>query len=82
MPNIFAILAGFLERSGDEVQGREMQSVPEETRLKLRDFARGELAAAEQTRFIEELNKNPDLVAALAAEVKAMRGGPAQRGQV
>jgi hypothetical protein len=73
MPNTFAILAKFLEQSGDEVQGRELQQVPEATRDKLRDFARGQLPPAEQSRLIEELNQNPDLVATLAAEVKAMR---------
>ena len=73
MPNTFAILAKFLEQSGDEVQGRELQQVPEATRTKLRDFARGQLPPAEQSRLIEELNQNPDLVATLAAEVKAMR---------
>jgi hypothetical protein len=73
MPNTFEILAGFLSRFGDEVEGRESSSRPPEVSVQLCRFARGQLPAVEQAGLIQQLNEHPDWVAALAAEAKALR---------
>ena len=73
MSNTFEILAGFLTRYGDEVEGRESADLPPEVSAQLRCFARGQLPAAEQAKLIQQLNEHPDWVVALAAEAKALR---------
>ena len=73
MANTFEILAGFLERFGDEVEGRSLQELDESVRGKLRDFATGKLPQSEQGELIRMLNQNPQWVAHLAQEVKALR---------
>ncbi len=73
MPNTFEILSGFLKRFGDEVEGREISGPTPETAAKLQRFARGQLSAAEQTELIRQLNEQPDWIAKLATEVKALR---------
>ena len=73
MANTFEILAGFLERFGDEVEGRSLQELDEGVRGKLRDFASGKLPQSEQGELIRMLNQNPQWVAHLAQEVKALR---------
>jgi len=73
MQNTFEILAGFLERYGAEVEGRETSPLPAELENKLRAFARGELSEAEQMDLISRLNERPDWIAYLAGEIKALR---------
>ncbi len=74
MRNTFEILAGFLDRFGDEVEGRELQAPSPELEGKLRSFARGALPAAEQPEVMGVLSRNPQWIALLADEVKALRG--------
>ena len=68
------ILLKFLERFDDEVQGRELSEPGEETKIKLRNFARGTLPEKEQTEVFVLLDKNPEWTAWLAGEVKGLRG--------
>jgi hypothetical protein len=70
------ILLKFLERFDDEVHGRELQEPTEETKLKLREFARGNLAEKEQTEIFVLLDRNPEWTAWLAKEVKGLREPP------
>ena len=73
MKNNFEILAKFLEKFGDEVEGREFAELTPEVNTKLQQFARGTLPAAEQGELIERLSQNPQWISRLASEVKAMR---------
>ena len=74
MKNQFEILAKFLEKYGDEVEGREFAELTPEVRTKLQQFAAGKLAAGEQDELINRLSQNPEWIARLAAEVKSLRG--------
>jgi hypothetical protein len=74
MPDTFQILAKFLERFSDEVQGRELQEPTEEIKAKLQRLARGALPKAEKTDLFAQLNRNPEWIAWLAREVKGLRG--------
>ena len=76
MSSAFQILAGFLERFGDEVEGRESPLPPGEVQAKLRALARGNLPDAEQSQLISLLSQNPQWVTLLAEEVKALRSPP------
>lgn len=71
--NWYQILAGFLERYGHEVEGRSQEPLPPEVREKLRLFAVGTLAQAEQQRLTELLRQHPNWVGVLAGEIKALR---------
>ena len=75
MPNTFEILSGFLARYDDEVVGRESSVLPAEISTNIRSFALGKLSTSEQAELLRQLNEHPDWVAALAAEVKALRPG-------
>ena len=55
MPNNFEILAGFLARYGDEVEGRESAPLPADVADQLRRFARGQLAGPAQGEIIQQL---------------------------
>jgi hypothetical protein len=74
MKNNFEILARFLEKFGDEVEGREFAEMTPEVKTKLEQFARGTLPAAEQEELVERLSQNPGGVSHLAVSVKALRG--------
>jgi hypothetical protein len=67
------ILLKFLDRFDDEVQGRGLTQPAEDTKIKLRDFARGALPEKEQTEILVLLDKNPEWTAWLASEVKGLR---------
>jgi hypothetical protein len=54
MPNNFEILAGFLDRFGDEVEGRESPEPPPEIQNRLRDLAQGRLAPAESAELMAQ----------------------------
>jgi hypothetical protein len=73
MPNTFEILSAFLTRFDQEVEGRDAHHLPPEIAARLRSFAQGQLPVSEQAKLIGDLNKQPDWVATLAAEVKALR---------
>ena len=73
MSNTFQILAQFLKQSGEEVEGRELQEPPGQTKVKLQRLARGKLPEAEQPEVFADLNRHPEWVAWLAREIKALR---------
>ena len=74
MKNNFEILSRFLEKYGDEVEGRGLAEMSPEVKTRLEQFARGSLPSAEQDELVECLSQNPEWVSLLAASVKAMRG--------
>jgi hypothetical protein len=73
MPSSFEILAGFLDRTDPEVEGRALEDPPPAAQEKLREFARGELPEAEQRELLDQLNRNRDWLPFLAEQVKALR---------
>ena len=73
MSNSFKILAGFLDRTEPEVQGRSMEDPPTSVQGKLRQFARGELPEAEHKDLFKHLQRNRHWIPLLADEVKSLR---------
>jgi hypothetical protein len=73
MANEFEILAGFLAKFGDEVEGRESQDLPKNVQAQLRELARGSLPEAERSQVMALLSENPTWIGRLADEVKALR---------
>ncbi len=73
MNDTFAILAGFLERFGHDVEGREVSELSPEAIAKLEQLARGTLPASDQAEIWALLNQNPRWLAWLADEVKSRR---------
>ena len=71
--NTFSILAGFLDRFNDEVEGHELSEPTPELKLKLEQLAQGTLGEAEQAKIWPVLNQNPQWVVWLADEVKKRR---------
>jgi hypothetical protein len=77
MPDTFQILARFLERYGDDVEGRAVTEPAVEAREKLQRLARGTLPETEQAELFTLLSRNPDWIGWLAREVKSLRpAGP------
>ncbi len=74
MDGTFEILARFLQKFGDEVEGRQATELPQETRAKLTQLAHGKLEPAVRTELMAQLGQNPEWVAWLAQEVKSLRG--------
>ena len=77
MPDTFHILARFLERYGDDVEGRALPELTGDTQEKLKRLARGNLPEPDRMELFALLSRNPDWVAWLAREVKTLRGGEA-----
>jgi hypothetical protein len=75
MANDFEILAGFLAKFSDEVEGRELQDLPKDVQVKLREMAQGNLSESERSQLFDLLKENPAWVGRLANEVKALRTG-------
>ncbi|SPE60456.1 hypothetical protein SBV1_420010 [Verrucomicrobia bacterium] len=75
MSNALEILTRFLDRFGDEVEGRELREPSGEIQTQLRAFARGKLPEAQQSELLALLSHNPQWIALLAEEVKVLRGG-------
>ncbi len=75
MANEFEILANFLAKFSDEVEGRELQDLPQHVQVKLRALAQGELPETERSQLFNLLKENPAWIGRLAEEVKAMRTG-------
>lgn len=76
MANEFEILAGFLAKFGDEVEGRELQEPPNDVETRMRELARGTLPETERAQLFNVLNENPQWIGRLAQEVKALRTEP------
>jgi hypothetical protein len=73
MANEFEILAGFLAKFGDEVEGRESQDPPKNIQAQMHALARGTLSESERTPLFSLLNDNPQWLCHLADEVKSLR---------
>jgi hypothetical protein len=73
MATEFEILAGFLAKFGDEVEGREIQEPPKDVQSRMRELARGTLPDSERSQLFSLLNENPQWIGRLAEEVKALR---------
>jgi len=73
MSNSFEILSKFLERYGDEVEGRSLEEPSADVKLKLKRFASGSLPESERNELITVLQANPQWVSLLAQEAKALR---------
>ena len=80
MAETFEILARFLDRAEHEVEGRELPAPSEALCLQLRQFARGALPEAERAQLLDLLHQNPQWLAPLAAEIKALRGAAPTTG--
>jgi hypothetical protein len=74
MTERFQILLKFLDRYGDEVQGREVSDPTGEAKRKFERLARGTLPEHEQAEVFAMLDREPRWVAWLAREVKSLRG--------
>jgi hypothetical protein len=74
MANEFEILAGFLAKFSDEVEGRELQDLPKDVQVKLRALAQGSLPEDERSQLFSLLKENPAWIGRLAEEIKALRG--------
>jgi len=75
MNDPFEILSRFLDRYGDEVEGRALEEMPTEVKTQLRDFAQGKLPETQRGDLFRLLKENPRWIAVLAEEAKAARGG-------
>ena len=73
MANQFTILSRFLDRYGDDVEGRCMEEPSAEVQQKLKNFANGSLSEAERKDVIALLQTNPNGVTLLATQAKALR---------
>ncbi len=73
MTTTFEILARFLEQTESEVEGRSMEQPSPALKVKLRQFARGELPEAEQKFLFDQLSRNRHWIPVLADEVKSLR---------
>ena len=73
MSSTFEILARFLDQSESEVEGRSLEQPAPALKVKLRQFARGELPEAEQKTLFDQLSRNRHWIALLAEEVKYLR---------
>jgi hypothetical protein len=81
MSTAFEILARFLDRTESEVEGRSMEQPAPAMKVKLRQFARGELPEAEQKALFDQLSRNRHWIPVLADEVKSLRPPPAGNPQ-
>ena len=73
MSNPFTVLSKFLDRYGDDVEGRSMEEPSADVQQKLKGFAAGSLSEAERKDVIALLQTNPHWVPLLAREAKALR---------
>ena len=75
MSNDFEILTRFLDRYGDDVEGRELDEVPEQVKPKLRGFALGTLSETERRDLSKLLKEHPGWIGFLAGEARTLRDG-------
>jgi len=73
MSNTFEILAGLLARFGEEVEGRSLSEPGGDVIEQLKLLACGSLPDEKRPALFELLNQNPEWLARLAGEVKALR---------
>ena len=73
MSNTFEILSGFLARFGEEVEGRALNEPGTDLIDQLKLLACGNLPKEKRPGLFELLNQNPEWLALLARELKALR---------
>jgi anti-sigma factor RsiW len=73
----FAIIAEFLDRNGPEVLGRALATPPPALAEKLTRLARGEASQEERAALCEVLQRQPEYLRSLAAQVRNLRDRPA-----
>jgi hypothetical protein len=71
MTNDFESVAQFLEKFGYDVEGHALDEMPADVKSKLRDFARGNLNAAQRGELARLLQANPKWVGLLAQEARS-----------
>lgn len=72
MDNAFKTIAEFLSRVDCEVEGRDAV-LDSDTRVRLEQFAAGELDEAQRNELCELMREQPGLVAYLAEAIKSRR---------
>ena len=78
MSDTFKILAGFLEKYSDDVEGRSLDEAPAEVRKQLLDFACGRLNAGDRAKVSQLLKEHPQWVTLLAQEARNRASGSAR----
>jgi hypothetical protein len=73
MANSFEILSRFLDRFGDDVEGRSVEEPSADVKQKLKRFAGGSLSEIERNEIVGLLHANPQWVPFLAREARALR---------
>ena len=73
MNHPFQILASFLDKYIDEVEGRSLEEPGPEIKGQLQQFASGTLTEPERNHVVSLLKDNPHWLPFLAEEVKARR---------
>jgi hypothetical protein len=73
MSNDFELLSRFLERYGNDVEGRELDEIPSELQPKLRGFALGTLSESDRRDVAIFLKEHPRWVGKLAEEARNAR---------
>ena len=76
MNDDFKILLEFLEGDVPEAAGRSATTIPADLREKLARFARGKCTEEERVEMKKLLQEQPNLIAALVTETKALRQPP------
>jgi hypothetical protein len=71
----FKILLEFFDGDAEEVAGR-IASIPAELREKIAKFASGKCTEEERAELKELLQQQPNLIAALVTETRALREPP------
>lgn len=73
MNDDFKILLEFFDGDAQEVVGRAAAAIPAELREKIAKFASGKCTEKERVEMKKLLQEQPDLIATLVAETRALR---------
>lgn len=66
------ILAGFLAKYSEDVEGRSVEEPPTEIVTRIRSFADGSLDEADRVKLSEELKQNPHWIGHLAEAARRL----------
>ena len=73
MNDDFKILLEFFDGDAQEVAGRAAATIPAELREKIAKFVSGKCTEEERIELKKLLQEQPDLIATLVAETRALR---------
>ena len=73
MNDDFKILLEFFDGDAQEVAGRVAATIPAELREKIAKFASGKCTEEERAELKKLLQEQPDLIASLVTETRALR---------